>query len=88
MTCHNRLLSEEDTECPDDKFIVHVVTVVLVWPELVGDEMNYELVIWTPGSIKSLLTLPLLKLGLVLILQSVIPIFLATPDILLQIGLW
>ena len=45
MTCHNRLLSEEDTECPDDKFIVHVVTVVLVWPELVGDEMNYELVI-------------------------------------------
>ena len=40
------------TECPDDKFIVHFVTVVLAWPELAGDEMNYELVIWTPYSIK------------------------------------
>ena len=38
------------TECPDDLFIVHFVTVVLAWPELVGDEMNYELVIWIPGS--------------------------------------
>ena len=43
-------MSKLHTECPDDKFIVHFVTVVLAWPELVGYEMKYELVIWTPGS--------------------------------------
>ena len=37
-------------ECPHYQFIVHFVTMVLAWPELVGDEMNYELVIWTPGN--------------------------------------
>jgi len=38
------------TECQDDEFIVHFVTVVLAWPDLAGDKMNYELVIWTPST--------------------------------------
>ena len=38
-----------DTESPDDNFIVHFVTGQLMPGYHHCDEMNYELVIWTPG---------------------------------------
>ena len=39
-----------DTESPDDKFVAQFVTSQLRPGYHHGDEMNYELVIWTPGT--------------------------------------